>query len=1453
MFYIGNGAVSVFPFSYLIVAPSDLLVAVLDLNENETTLMLGTDYTVSNGPWFTGGSITLTAGALTSGYKISIRRVRPLIQNTDIRNQGSFYPNIYEDALDNLTMIGQQHEDEIERSFKLPETFPPTPDVFDPTFPWEIFGAPSAVLTTNEDGTGLAIGPALADISQAAAEGASASASAAAALASANAAAQAAAAAEAAAGGIGSLIVAPTIVSVSPGPGNLTAVPTTITVTFSQAMKTASTGGGIGNPANWSITPSAGSASISSIAVTASTAILTITSSGITSGTTFAVAASPSIASVVGLTLIGTLVTNYTYLPVQSSPTIVSWSPAAGNVGALPTTVVVTFSAPMDPTTTTTIANWAIGASSGSASIIAIALSSNVATLTISTAGVPAGGALTISGTSAIKNVGGSLGLAGALSEVLTLVPPTSPTISSTNPRAGATVGGFPLTIVVTFSQAMNTSNVGGGITNPANWGVITSAGGATASISSISATPTTATLTIASTGLPSGDTVTLTAEAGLAAAGGAVLGTPASFTFNYITGGLVLPTPATPTIVTSAYSCRGQGGGGAYSNYSMSPYNGVTFTGCDGSQLIRSPDGVNFFPCPQSVVTVNANFPSYPPMSVGFASDGATCFYAPGGVGPLRSTDGGITWPAMTGLTLTGGEQIKYWVNDSYNPLVVFCGTTLNLYGSTDGGITWALVKAGFCAGTFIDYTTSTTRTIYHAHGTQIFQALNWTIASGLSGLSFSSWYTAPASGIRMMTGGRDRFGLTLAYVDTDSGAAAAQSPADDYTGNFGYVWLSTPATPAWTKSTQGGGLFIRMAENDSQTIYTCGGTGSSTQKGSKIWQSGNAGISWSLRFLELNQSVSPFAPWPADKLEYNSPGIDIYPPWPDDVCRTMEINLRNSAQLSFTNNFFCFRTDNFGANWKSPFTNFVTATGSDSLLAGFTMPSAGGSVTIGLNSGSALWLANSEYIFIAGAGYFQITSFPTASTVALTACQGGSFTGTLTSGSNVIGSPSSLSGLMPGCQLQGTGIPGTTFVGTVTPTLTMTKKATASGTVTISQNPLDKYVSNASSGTAIPVDAIIIPARLQGMRWSSTGLENTTILRFKFHPSNNAVAYAACSDQGGIATQDAGVTFYNCSQGDNTIYDYAFDPTNDQTVFCATGGAHDWPESYALSCEAGTNGVSSPGGGISKSSNRGLSWASLTGSGTWNRQFLCVAYDQVNNIIYGGTQGGGIAKSTDGGATWSTFNVGLSSTYSNIVSQIEVDPSNQNVYCLVSGNAGETNGQTSYANNTVTGVYLWNTVASATSWSLLRTTVNRPSGSSGTLWYYPVRFALDYTTRSSGICQTIWMADIEVNSTFLCAGVWKTVDGGSTWNQSLQYNYPRDLMVDSTAGRVYAAGLWFGAANGNGGQMVTKNGGSTWAQNTTIPLTQGARTVTLDPNHAGNLFYGFLIGGFLYGPRPA
>lgn len=118
--YTGTGSVNTYPYTFKVFNEDELLVT-KELADISSVLILNVDYTVTGVGNGAGGNVVLTAN-LENGASLTVRRVVQVVQETDIRNQGTYFPEVLEDALDYLTMIDLQQEDGIARSIKLPET-----------------------------------------------------------------------------------------------------------------------------------------------------------------------------------------------------------------------------------------------------------------------------------------------------------------------------------------------------------------------------------------------------------------------------------------------------------------------------------------------------------------------------------------------------------------------------------------------------------------------------------------------------------------------------------------------------------------------------------------------------------------------------------------------------------------------------------------------------------------------------------------------------------------------------------------------------------------------------------------------------------------------------------------------------------------------------------------------------------------------------------------------------------------------------------------------------------------------------------------------------------------------------------------------------------------------------------------------------------------------------------
>ncbi|WP_017773851.1 glycosyl hydrolase family 28-related protein [Paraburkholderia kururiensis] len=122
----GNGSTTSFPFSFIVPQQNELVVIFTDQNGTQTTLQAN-QYSVSGLNNASGGSVSypLSGSPIPSGTSITIMRIVPYQQLTDLINQGGYYPNVVEGALDYLTMQTQQLSEIASRAIQVPASASP--------------------------------------------------------------------------------------------------------------------------------------------------------------------------------------------------------------------------------------------------------------------------------------------------------------------------------------------------------------------------------------------------------------------------------------------------------------------------------------------------------------------------------------------------------------------------------------------------------------------------------------------------------------------------------------------------------------------------------------------------------------------------------------------------------------------------------------------------------------------------------------------------------------------------------------------------------------------------------------------------------------------------------------------------------------------------------------------------------------------------------------------------------------------------------------------------------------------------------------------------------------------------------------------------------------------------------------------------------------------------------
>lgn len=119
--YSGNGSTTNFATEFRFLEDSHLrVILTVDSTGVETVQSLTTNYTVTGKGEDSGGTVTMIIAPAT-GETLTIIRDVPVTQQTDYVENDDFPAESHERALDKLTMIVQQQQEEISRSVKVTE------------------------------------------------------------------------------------------------------------------------------------------------------------------------------------------------------------------------------------------------------------------------------------------------------------------------------------------------------------------------------------------------------------------------------------------------------------------------------------------------------------------------------------------------------------------------------------------------------------------------------------------------------------------------------------------------------------------------------------------------------------------------------------------------------------------------------------------------------------------------------------------------------------------------------------------------------------------------------------------------------------------------------------------------------------------------------------------------------------------------------------------------------------------------------------------------------------------------------------------------------------------------------------------------------------------------------------------------------------------------------------
>jgi hypothetical protein len=391
-----------------------------------------------------------------------------------------------------------------------------------------------------------------------------------------------------------------------------------------------------------------------------------------------------------------------------------------------------------------------------------------------------------------------------------------------------------------------------------------------------------------------------------------------------------------------------------------------------------------------------------------------------------------------------------------------------------------------------------------------------------------------------------------------------------------------------------------------------------------------------------------------------------------------------------------------------------------------------------------------------------------------------------------------------------------------------------------------------------AYPFEEIPLDARLQSIEyvktnfttdfspesdWTLAGPINVEgrITTIAIHPTNPQVVYAGCANGGVWKSTNFCQTwtsvFYN--QNTSSVGALAIDPGNPEIIYCGTGEANSLRSHY-------------PGTGVFKSTNGGLNWTFKGLPNSYNIGNIAVNPLNTSEVYVAVLGAGrkknserGLYKSTNGGDTWN-----LSLYIADSVGAVDVvlNPQNPSIVYAAMWERLRREDYIKYG-GVKSGLYISSN--SGTNWSLV---TNGFPSNDATLG----RISLDISASSPNILYAL-LAYANGNT----RGLYKTTDGGNSWtvvnssagNSSNYAWFNRICKVNpSNPSNVYVGGLYMNISNnggtsfggsidnhvdqhavafaisnpnfvviGNdGGIEYSTNGGSTWTESLTLPVTQ-------------------------------
>ncbi|MFC2173260.1 WD40/YVTN/BNR-like repeat-containing protein, partial [Acidobacteriota bacterium] len=340
-------------------------------------------------------------------------------------------------------------------------------------------------------------------------------------------------------------------------------------------------------------------------------------------------------------------------------------------------------------------------------------------------------------------------------------------------------------------------------------------------------------------------------------------------------------------------------------------------------------------------------------------------------------------------------------------------------------------------------------------------------------------------------------------------------------------------------------------------------------------------------------------------------------------------------------------------------------------------------------------------------------------------------------------------------------------------------------------------------------------------GEPWSSIGLEVTSCYHYDFDPFEANRTYISYTDIGFARSQDRGDTWYHSPSGSpwtNTFYQIVFHPTLPGVLYAACSSKHDIPFWSATGPDSDTWP-----GGVCRSTDFGRTWTSVS-NGLPDSPATSIAVDPAApDTLYVTMYGSGVYKSTDGAASWLPTNNGLDIPGNSHVYSIKIH-SDGTLFCSKTGY--RFSGSDFYDNSG-----LFKSADGGNSWTSCNGAIQDiPAGQS---WAWAIDFSVH--PQDSTI---IYLGAFDCTNGRVQGGIYKTVDGGATWERKRQfyrvfYPYLDPADPDHVIITAPGSGVW-----------ESRDAGENWNEIDGIPFLTTIRA-TFDPQDGETLYVATFGGG--------